>query len=531
MIPPGQNPYYLQSLYANSQSNALTLDEQYKRNPNQNLILQQHPALQGSSTSSLTSSSSSSTSTSSGVNASSTTSPTAPSPSSSSAPSSSSMTANALHPMLAAQYAMGYPPQYPSMMTPSQHPMFSMNPSYYQTQASHPFQSQPLPGYPNPTANPYIQAMMMQGNHGPLAGQTSGASTGQSSISSATPSQSQSQSQTHLPSEPALLSSSSSSPASSSSSAPQTSTSTPTTPSPLTHVVAQHIKHPNAVEVQPTSATQGALYPIKRRIHKRVICFDSRFRDNYLETSSSDFIYTLPYPIKNVISMRLNSLELPNSWYSYSAAKKTNTFQIIDASNVSRYITYPDGNYQAMDFETASRTIINDAFGNGQFELSVSLTSGRTVIRDLSGQPFQLKFNTGDVNSDIRKNLGWYMGYRKASYSGESSYESEGIYNAGGNDYIYLVLNDFNHSEAPSVVAMLDNTILDDNILAKIPISNDKFQILFDNPGTGVTKQREYMGSVTLSRIHIKILNEFGDRIDFNKMDYSFSLELEIAFE
>ena len=229
--------------------------------------------------------------------------------------------------------------------------------------------------------------------------------------------------------------------------------------------------------------------------------------------------------------MRLNSLELPNSWYSYSAAKKTNTFQIIDASNVSRYITYPDGNYQAMDFETASRTIINDAFGNGQFELSVSLTSGRTVIRDLSGQPFQLKFNTGDVNSDIRKNLGWYMGYRKASYSGESSYESEGIYNAGGNDYIYLVLNDFNHSEAPSVVAMLDNTILDDNILAKIPISNDKFQILFDNPGTGVTKQREYMGSVTLSRIHIKILNEFGDRIDFNKMDYSFSLELELAFE
>lgn len=250
-----------------------------------------------------------------------------------------------------------------------------------------------------------------------------------------------------------------------------------------------------------------------------------------METSSSDFIYTLPYPIKNVISMRLNSLELPNSWYSYSAAKKTNTFQIIDFSGVSRYITYPDGNYQAMDFDAASKTIIDEAFGTNRLELLVSLTSGKTVIRDVSGRPFQLKFNTGDVNSDIRKNLGWYMGFRRASYSGESEYESEGVYNAGGNDYIYFVLNDYNHSEAPSVVAMMDNSILDDNILAKIPISNDKFQILFDNPGNGVTKQREYMGSVTVSRIHIKILNEFGDRIDFNRMDYSFSLELEIAFE
>lgn len=530
MVPSGQNPYYLHSLYSSSQSNAQTLEEQYKKNPAQSLVLQQMQQLQQlqaqqqaqqqgqqqGATPSSASTSNSMTSSGSGPGSS----------------GGSSGATSPTHPMMsaamsaaAAQYQMGgYPPQpqYPSMMPP-QHPMFSGYPAYYQGQPSHPFQTQPIP------ANPYLQYMNQIGQTpAPTATTTTNPTTAPSQSTISTTSAAPPAISLNITPTSSVSTSSSSVPAVSELSSTSSSTSSSKT---VDVAPQQHIRHPNPVEVQTTTASQGALYPIRRRIQKRVICFDSRFRDNYMETSSSDFIYTLPYPIKNVISMRLNSLELPNSWYSYSAAKKTNTFQIIDFSGVSRYITYPDGNYQAMDFDAASKTIIDEAFGTNRLELLVSLTSGKTVIRDVSGRPFQLKFNTGDVNSDIRKNLGWYMGFRRASYSGESEYESEGVYNAGGNDYIYFVLNDYNHSEAPSVVAMMDNSILDDNILAKIPISNDKFQILFDNPGNGVTKQREYMGSVTVSRIHIKILNEFGDRIDFNRMDYSFSLELEIAFE
>jgi hypothetical protein len=537
MNPSSQNPYYLHSLYSSSQSNAQTLEEQYKKNPNQNLILQQQlqqlQQLQQQQQQLQSANSSSNSQSTSG------------SSSSSGSSSPSNPLSSSPHPMMSSQYPMGYPPQYPSMVPP-QHPMFSTYPAYYQGQPSHPFQAQPIPGQ---SSSSYMNGMYppypYPGMHSSSVTAQSQSSQSTSSVSPSTavspttsssnqPSTSESASSTPAitlqvtPSAQTLQSKQVSLPSASVSSSSNTSSSSETAQI-LTQ--NQHIRHPNPVEVQPTTASQGALYPIKRRIQKRVICFDSRFRDNYMETSSSDFIYTLPYPIKNVISVRLNSLELPNSWYSYCEAKKTNIFQIIDASNVSRYITYPDGNYQAMDFDAASKTLLTEAFGANHFELLVSLTSGKTMIRDLCGNPFQLKFNTGNVNSDIRKNLGWYMGFRKASYSGESIYESEGVYNAGGNDYIYFVLNDFNHSEAPSVVAMMDNTVLDDNILAKIPISNDKFQILFDSPGNGVTKQREYMGSVTLSRLHIKILNEFGDRIDFNKMDYSFSLELEIAFE
>jgi hypothetical protein len=304
-----------------------------------------------------------------------------------------------------------------------------------------------------------------------------------------------------------------------------------TQPMPQQIPTPQHIRHPQAIDVHETSAPQGTLYPVKRRIQKRVICFDSRFRENYMDTMSTDFIYNFPVPIKNVLSLRLSSLELPVSWFTYSEAKKTNTFQIIDASNVSRFITIPDGNYQAMDFEHEVNPIINDAFGGQFFDLSINMIGCRTTITHKQGRNFELHFNTGDVHPDIRKNIGWYMGFRKASYTGDNVYMSEGIYNAGGNDYIYFVLNDFNHSETPSVMVMKDNSILDDNILAKIPVASDKFQVLIDTPSTGVLKQREYMGPTTLSRIHVKILDEFGEVIDMNMMDFSFSVELEIAFE
>jgi hypothetical protein len=293
----------------------------------------------------------------------------------------------------------------------------------------------------------------------------------------------------------------------------------------------QQMVNPPVLDVKETTAPQGTLYPIRRRVQKRIICFDSRFRDNYIDTKSTDFIYNFPVPIKNVLSMRLNTIELPNSWYSYSEAKKSNTFQIIDASNVSRFITLPDGNYQAMDFEHETNMILDTEFGGNIFDISVNLIGCRTKISDRLGRNFELHFDTGDVNEDIRRNLGWYMGFRKASYTGNSVYLSEGIYNAGGNDYIYFMLNDFNHSETPSVMVMKDKTILEDNIIAKIPIANDKYQILFDSPSNGVLKQREYMGPTTISRIHVKILDEFGEVIDMNMMDFSFSLELEIAFE
>ena len=49
-----------------------------------------------------------------------------------------------------------------------------------------------------------------------------------------------------------------------------------------------------------------------------------------------------------------------------------------------------------------------------------------------------------------------------------------------------------------------------------------------DNP---LTKIRRYTGPINISKLHIKILDKFGNIIDLNNMDYSITLELEILYE
>jgi hypothetical protein len=51
----------------------------------------------------------------------------------------------------------------------------------------------------------------------------------------------------------------------------------------------------------------------KHTIH-RLLCMDSRFRDNYYTTLSTNYLVTLPTVIKNVISMELSALEFPSTY-------------------------------------------------------------------------------------------------------------------------------------------------------------------------------------------------------------------------
>jgi hypothetical protein len=62
-------------------------------------------------------------------------------------------------------------------------------------------------------------------------------------------------------------------------------------------------------------STTGVAYDKAVQIH--VISVDSRFRTDQ-GSNPSNFLFKLLTPIKNVISIRLSSLEIPNTWYTFS---------------------------------------------------------------------------------------------------------------------------------------------------------------------------------------------------------------------
>ena len=75
--------------------------------------------------------------------------------------------------------------------------------------------------------------------------------------------------------------------------------------------------------------TKNELENIKNREHIMSMNVDSLFRDNYTTTTSSDYIFKLPTTIRDVMSMRLVAIELPNTWYTFNEGVN-NIFIVIE---------------------------------------------------------------------------------------------------------------------------------------------------------------------------------------------------------
>ena len=73
---------------------------------------------------------------------------------------------------------------------------------------------------------------------------------------------------------------------------------------------------------------------------------------------------------------------------------------------------------------------------------------------------------------------------------------------------------------------------INEHILAKIPMVDGKFSlVLNENNSSALVKTRQYNGPVNIKRMEIKLLDRFGNIVDFNNMDWSFSIEFEILYE
>jgi len=72
----------------------------------------------------------------------------------------------------------------------------------------------------------------------------------------------------------------------------------------------------------------GVLNPLNTRIISKVLTIDTKYRDNYFGTVSSDFTLQLPERINKVVSMQLASIEFPVSFYGISACYGNNFIYI-----------------------------------------------------------------------------------------------------------------------------------------------------------------------------------------------------------
>ena len=68
--------------------------------------------------------------------------------------------------------------------------------------------------------------------------------------------------------------------------------------------------------------------PIAEKCKSVVLNINTLFRKNYYNTKSTDFIIDLPEEFKNVISLRVQTVQIPDSVYTFSSKLGTNEFSM-----------------------------------------------------------------------------------------------------------------------------------------------------------------------------------------------------------
>jgi hypothetical protein len=287
----------------------------------------------------------------------------------------------------------------------------------------------------------------------------------------------------------------------------------------------------------------GSLNSIKRITHTLNLNINTCFRNNYYNTNPCDFQYVIPSEIKNVISLRLASIEIPNAWYLFSNLKKNNEFMIEINNNgtLTKYvIIVPEGNYDNIT--------LTDYLNSTYFYLSTTSPTDLTFIKFEIDQysfksrfklvgtyPDNFCFTINFVNSEITNimySMGWTLGFRLVSYrSIVESIESEAIFDSGRDRYVYMSIDDYQYNNNSLNIVCFDNSIMEKNIIAKIPMVNGKLTMVIVDNTSPLTKTRRYNGPVNIRNLYIRIIDRFGETVNLNNMDYSFTLEMEILYE
>ena len=294
----------------------------------------------------------------------------------------------------------------------------------------------------------------------------------------------------------------------------------------------------------PSEFFPGVINPIKKRTIKRNLNIDTRFRDNYYSTTASNFTIQLPLNIDNVLKMQLAAIELPTTYYVVSKQYNNNYFNIT-VNEDNTVIEIPDGNYTQttiMDIITTQLSLAGAPFSYISFIINLTNATtgsaqtmvgpnGTGIVTNLELN-FQYDRNgVEDRGTPLPLKFGWNLGFRNGIYSGVTNYVSEGVVDFTGPRYFYLVVDDYNNNVNNNFYSAFNNSILNKNILARISLQANQFNILQQNNLNIVTTPREYFGPVNLSAMNIQLLDEYGRIVDLSNMDFSFCLNLSVIYD
>ena len=235
--------------------------------------------------------------------------------------------------------------------------------------------------------------------------------------------------------------------------------------------------------------TQGTFNPNLKNTITRLVNIDSQYRQIIMPNSenplgpASPTNYTLDLTenLTNVLSIKLNTVQIPYTWYAIDVSSGTNVLFYREVTSPPiAYTPYivPPGNYTPSQLQAYMNS---DASFNTTFDISFNPINGKMKIaaKSVSPNPYEILFfdpaynmpldpstmtsaiNDAIAASKLNSNLGWLMGYRGTNIPAVANaapntliyrfdtteyITAEALADTYGPKYLILVLDDYNQN-------------------------------------------------------------------------------------
>ena len=297
---------------------------------------------------------------------------------------------------------------------------------------------------------------------------------------------------------------------------------------------------------KPSTTTHKTAVDYDKAVQVHVISVDSRFRTNRLD-ANFDFLYKLVNQVKNVVSVRVSSIEIPNTWYTFSQYTGNTSFGVTVLSNnilggspteLPFTVTIPEGNYSLdvnLDncLQTALANALNRAVPGRNFTVTLNSISGLLTIS--SPYEFSLDFSQGIfAGRSDNWGLGYNLGFRDSDFlpppandptqritPDVTSITASTLPDVLGPNYIFLSLNpdwrtvEHTHPDHNNAAAF-----------AKIIVDVNKNDIIYDNGSNLITKTYTLKQPTNVNSLKVTLFDEYGQLVILKGGNVSITLEI-----
>lgn len=137
---------------------------------------------------------------------------------------------------------------------------------------------------------------------------------------------------------------------------------------------------------------------------------------------------------------------------------------------------------------------------------------------------------------NFKTKLGWILGFvirlinmlvnfmRDVVFTTADAFPNLNIFR-----YLYLTIDESTNGSQNSFLSSLPTSLINKNIIARITPNVAFGGVLYANCGNGYLYSdcRQYTSKIDIQRLNVQLINEFGQSVDLNGLDFSFCMEIE----